>query len=74
VIGVGKLLPDAKKKILVDRAANVQVLADISPIFVAGKSGRYNFFKATSNVKAQSLARGSLRLMTMISRAFRMES
>lgn len=45
VIGVGKLLPDAKKKILVDRAANVQVLADISPIFVAGKSGRYNFLR-----------------------------
>lgn len=44
VIGVGELLPDAKKKVLVDRAASVQVLADISPIFVAGKSGRYNFF------------------------------
>lgn len=52
VIGVGKLLPDAKKKILVDRAANVQVLADISPIFVAGKSGRYNFFKGTSKGNA----------------------
>ena len=30
VIGVGELLPDVKKKVLVDRAASVQVLADIS--------------------------------------------
>lgn len=52
VIGVGELLPDAKKKVLVDRAASVQVLADISPIFVAGKSGRYNFFKGTSKGNA----------------------
>jgi hypothetical protein len=55
VIGVGELLPDAKKKVLVDRAASVQVLADISPIFVAGKSGRYNFFKGTSKGNAYVL-------------------
>lgn len=52
VIGVGELSHNAKKKILVDRTAKVQITADISPIFVAGKSGCYNFFKGTSKGNA----------------------
>lgn len=52
VIGVGELPFDADRKILVDRFKKVQVMADITPIFVAGKQGRYNFFKGTSKANA----------------------
>lgn len=52
VIGVGELPYNAEKKIIVDRNKKIQVKADILPIFVAGKRGRYNFFKGTSKSNA----------------------
>lgn len=52
VIGVGELPIGADRKILVNKFEKVQVKADIAPIFVAGKQGRFNFFKGTSKANA----------------------
>lgn len=52
VIGVKALDNNVKKKIVVNKDTSVQVMTDISPVFVAGKSGKYNFFKGTSKANA----------------------
>lgn len=52
VIGVKENCISAKRKIAVNRYDKVQVQADISPVFVAGNAGRYNFFKGTSKANA----------------------
>lgn len=52
VIGVGAPGGDMKRKICVNQYDRIQVRTDTFPVFVAGKSGRYNFFKGTSKANA----------------------
>lgn len=63
VIGVKEGCINAKNRISVNRYEKVQIQADISPVFVAGKSGRYNFFKGTSkaNVYIAGLLAGFMQ-------------
>lgn len=52
VIGVSGIEDNAENRIIVNKKAPIQVMADISPVFVAGKPGQYNFFKGTSKGNA----------------------
>lgn len=52
VIGVKAFNDKEEKKISVNESVPVQIMTDVSPIFVAGKCEKYNFFKGTSKGNA----------------------